>query len=370
MKKHEIHIHHHHHHHHGNNNRKPNRLPEKHGMKPPSYSESVMLYYFGGMKSGQIADNQLSSSGSFGNKVHNTHRQARLDSVEGAGAWSPSDHDPNTYKFLQVDLLKTENICGVVTQGRATGSDHYVTAFRVQVGPNVHNLQYLVDHSGHPKLFQGNTDRYSHKYTLFERTQKARIIRIVPTHWKTHPDLRCEILLEETKINQKLCLAGMKSGYIRDSQLSSSGSFGNKTINTVQHARLDSLKGAGAWSPADRNPSTYKWAQVDFLQPKQVYGVVTQGRATGSDHFITAFKVQYGNSPNVQHMRYITDQMGQPMLFHGNTDRYQWKTNLFPNPVHARFVRIVPYSWHIHPDLRFDIVVSTAEELKIRQMQY
>ena len=66
----------------------------------------------------------------------------------------------------------------------------------------------------------------------------------------------CFTSLHQTKYNklEKLCLAGMKSGYIRDSQLSSSGSFGNKTINTVQHARLDSLKGAGAWSAADRNP--------------------------------------------------------------------------------------------------------------------
>lgn len=369
MKKTEIHIHHHHHHHHHHGNRN-NENNEPHRMKPPSYSESVRLYYLAGMKSGQIADHQLSSSGSFGNRTHNTHTKARLDSAAGAGAWSPSDHDPNTYKYLQVDLLKAENICGVITQGRATGSDHFVTAFKVQVGPNVNNLRYLADCRGQPQLFHGNTDRYSHKYTMFERVQQARIIRIVPTYWNTHPDLRCEILLEETKINQKLCLAGLKSGYIRDSQLSSSGSFDNKIINTAQHARLDSVKGAGAWSPADHNPSTYKWIQVDFRQPRQVFGVVTQGRATGSNHYVTAFKVQYGNSPNMQQMRYISDRTGQPMLFHGNTDRYQWKTNLFPNPVHARFVRIVPTLWHTHPDLRFDLVTSVAEEIKCRQLKY
>jgi len=332
--------------------------------------ESTMLYYFAGMKSGQIADHQLSSSGSFGNKTHNTHLQARLDSEAGAGAWSPSDHDPNTYKYLQVDLLNDENVCGVVTQGRATGSDHYVTAFKVQVGPNVNNLRYLMDFSGQPKLFEGNADRYSHKFTLFERSQRCRIIRIVPTHWNTHPDLRCEILLEETKINQNQCLAGMKSGYIEDSQLSSSGSWGNKTINTAQHARLDSEKGAGAWSPSDGDPSTYKWIQVDLLQPKQVFGVVTQGRATGSDHYVTAYKVQYGNSPDEQHLRYILDGAGQPMLFHGNADRYQWKTNQFHHPVHARYIRIVPTLWHTHPDLRFDLVVSVAGERNCRQLRY
>ena len=46
MRKHEIHVHHHHHHHHGNNNRKPNRLPEKHGMKPPSYSGGIYNNFY------------------------------------------------------------------------------------------------------------------------------------------------------------------------------------------------------------------------------------------------------------------------------------------------------------------------------------
>jgi len=330
--------------------------------------ESTMLHYLAGMKSGQIGDHQLSSSGSFGNQSHNTHLQARLDSEDGAGAWSPSDHDPNTYKYLQVDFLKDENVCGVVTQGRATGSDHYVKAFKVQVGPDENNLRYLMNYAGQPNVFEGNSDRYSHKYTLFERSHRCRIIRIVPVSWNTHPDLRCEILLEETKINNNMCLAGMKSGYISDSQLSSSGSYGNKTINTAQHARLDSEMGAGAWSPSDGDPSSYKWIQVDLLQPKQVFGAVTQGRATGSDHYVTAYKVQYGNSPN--QLRYIMDGAGQPMLFHGNTDRYQWKTNHFNRPVHARFVRIVPTLWHVHPDLRFDLVLSVAGERNCRQMRF
>ena len=55
--------------------------------------------YFAGMKSGEIKDEQLSSSGSFENKDINTHLQARLDSVEGAGAWSPSDHNPGLFQY-------------------------------------------------------------------------------------------------------------------------------------------------------------------------------------------------------------------------------------------------------------------------------
>ena len=63
-------------------------------------SDSTMLHYFAGMKSGQIGDHQLSSSGSFGNQSHNTHRQARLDGQDGAGAWSPSDHDQSSLFFI------------------------------------------------------------------------------------------------------------------------------------------------------------------------------------------------------------------------------------------------------------------------------
>ena len=51
-----------------------------------------------------------------------------------------------------MDFLKDENVCGVVTQGRATGSDHYVKAFKVQVGPDEHNLRYLMNYAGQPNV--------------------------------------------------------------------------------------------------------------------------------------------------------------------------------------------------------------------------
>ena len=51
-----------------------------------------------------------------------------------------------------MDFLKEQYVCGVVTQGRASGPNHFVKEFKIQVGPNEENLEYLKDESGNEKV--------------------------------------------------------------------------------------------------------------------------------------------------------------------------------------------------------------------------
>lgn len=45
-----------------------------------------------------------------------------------------------------------------------------------------------------------------------------------------------------------------------------------------------------------------------------------------------------------------------PQIFHGNSDNYSHKKNVFDVPFHARFVRILPVAWHNRITLRVELL--------------
>ena len=58
-------------------------------------------------------------------------------------------------------------------------------------------------------------------------------------------------LLKDLFCIDNLCLGGLKSRYIKDSQISSSSFFGNLDSHSAMHGRLDSNTGVGGWCPAE-----------------------------------------------------------------------------------------------------------------------
>lgn len=45
-----------------------------------------------------------------------------------------------------------------------------------------------------------------------------------------------------------------------------------------------------------------------------------------------------------------------PQIFHGNSDNYSHKKNVFDVPFYARFVRILPVAWHNRITLRVELL--------------
>ncbi|XP_074753624.1 SCO-spondin-like [Athene noctua] len=105
--------------------------------------------------------------------------------------WAPPDDaypallsDP---PFLQLDLLETTNITGVVVQG-AGSSDAFVTAFLLQFstdGTRWHR---------YGELFQGNRDADTLAVRLLSRMVQARHVRILPQDFHNRIVLRAELL--------------------------------------------------------------------------------------------------------------------------------------------------------------------------------
>merc|ERR1739838_366204 len=87
---------------------------------------------------------------------------------------------------------------------------------------------------------------------------------------------RMEPAYEENRLT--LCGAGTKDLYrVKDSQFSASTKFHHSIDHSARQARLFNELEAGAWVAARTKDADY-WIQLDLLEDKFVYGVVTQAR--------------------------------------------------------------------------------------------
>ncbi|KAK3611486.1 hypothetical protein CHS0354_039099 [Potamilus streckersoni] len=153
-----------------------------------------------------------------------------------------------------------------------------------------------------------------------------------PTPGTSIPDVCAEIM-------------GMKDGRIRDDMITVSSSR-NSAIHPTG-ARLDSNS---AWIAGvnDRN----QYIQVNFLAPRLLTGVTTQGRA-GIPSFVKTYIVTYSydgfNWNNYQEVS------GIDKVFSGNSDSDSHVTHWFIQPIRAQFLRIIPQSWQGVIAMRLEI---------------
>merc|ERR1712002_200316 len=130
-----------------------------------------------------------------------------------------------------------------------------------------------------------------------------------------------------------LGLAGVKSRYIKDAQLSSSGYFSNLESHGHVHGRLDSNSGVGGRAAAVADKNEYQWIQVDLYKPKEVFGVMIQGRSQ-IQQWVTKFKVEY--SMDGKNFESVTvPGKSAAMVFDGTTDPMSSYSRRFPAPITA-----------------------------------
>ncbi|XP_076820318.1 retinoschisin-like [Clavelina lepadiformis] len=147
-------------------------------------------------------------------------------------------------------------------------------------------------------------------------------------------------------LREEVCLAGVKSGKVRDDEMTAS-SIHTQSNYAAHEGRLD---GERFWPPhSSKQQTPGEWLQVDLRTPTTVTGVVTQG---GGAWWVTSFKILFGNSTN--HLQVIQDVDGNDMIFQGNTDRTTHVQNLFPNPIKARLFRLIIVTFNVGISLRLD----------------
>ncbi|CAK8671067.1 unnamed protein product [Clavelina lepadiformis] len=151
-------------------------------------------------------------------------------------------------------------------------------------------------------------------------------------------------------LRDEFCLAGVKSGKVRDDEMDASSKWAQ-----AEGAHAGRLDGGARWAPHPSKQQPGEWLQVDLRTPTRVTGVVTQGRGViqGERGWrVTSFKISFGDSIN--QLQVIQDVDGNDMIFQGNSDGISRVENIFPNPIRARYFRLTVVTFNHGINLRLD----------------
>ncbi|XP_075621145.1 lactadherin isoform X4 [Balearica regulorum gibbericeps] len=312
-----------------------------------------------GMEGGAISDAQLSAS-----SVHYGFlglqrwgpELARLNNHGIVNAWTSSNYDKNPW--IQANLLRKMRLSGIITQGaRRVGQQEYVRAYKVAYSLDGREFTFCKDEKQDTdKVFQGNVDYGTMQTNMFNPPIAAQFIRIYPVMCRRACTLRFELIgCEMNGCSEPL---GMKSRLISDQQITASSVFKTWGIDAFtwhpHYARLDKTGKTNAWTALHNGQS--EWLQIDLRTQKKVTGIITQGaRDFGHIQYVAAYKVAYSDN-GTSWTLYRDDQTNSTKIFHGNSDNYSHKKNVFDVPFYARFVRILPVAWHNRITLRVELL--------------
>nr|XP_045001328.1 lactadherin isoform X2 [Jaculus jaculus] len=310
-----------------------------------------------GMEGGAIADSQISASSvyiGFLGVQRWGPELARLHRTGIVNAWKASNHDSNPW--IQVNLLRKMRVSGVVTQGASrAGRAEYLKTFKVAHSLDGRKFRFIQDERGSgDKEFEGNVDNNSLKFNMFSIPLEAQYVRLYPVSCHRECTLRFELLgCEIHGCSEPL---GLKDNRIPDRRITASSTYktwGLPAFAWYPHlARLDMQGKFNAWTAQSNTDS--EWLQVDLGSEKQVTGIITQGaRDFGHIQYVASYKVAYSND-GVKWTEY--EEQGSSKVFIGNSDNYSHKKNVFETPFVARYVRVLPVTWHNRITLRLELL--------------
>uniref|UniRef100_UPI00358EFCEC coagulation factor V-like isoform X2 n=1 Tax=Myxine glutinosa TaxID=7769 RepID=UPI00358EFCEC len=226
----------------------------------------------------------------------------------------------------------------------ALGSDH-----------DPHHIHF----HGHTLLLRtggGSTHRRGSLHLYPGVGVTAYMIPITPGSWLVHSingdHFSVGMFATFLVLNPEVCRGplGLKSGLIKDSQLTASSSDGSWQPHL---ARLDQSGFINAWSS---NTFAASWLQVDLDQPMVVTGLMTQGASwLGSTQATTSFRLSYSrDGKSWESYRIASSPMDK--VFHGIADSDSIQENLLDIPIIARLFRIYPLGYIGRPTLRLEIL--------------
>ncbi|XP_050409625.1 lactadherin isoform X1 [Patella vulgata] len=262
-------------------------------------------------------------------------------------------------EWLQVDLGVAARVTGAMTQGRGDGVE-WVTSFMISYSMDAFHWQYVTDHYGNQRVFEGNTDSYAIRHVYLDKPIIARYIKFHTVHWHRHPSMRVEIL------GCQLCKEPVGLPPYGKISASSSRKFKKKSSCQPDDGNIFSTKG---WCP--KKQDTNQWMQIDVGPPTLITGVISKGRGdTKRKHWVERFKISYSNdtqvwyfykdahhldpksqwlwspSINTTSSNLIPDKYSEDgLLFGGNNDKNSVRTHFLNSPFVSRYIRFHPIEW-------------------------
>ncbi|XP_041721845.1 discoidin, CUB and LCCL domain-containing protein 1 [Coregonus clupeaformis] len=111
-----------------------------------------------------------------------------------------------------------------------------------------------------------------------------------------------------------------------------------------------------SWA-ADQNDSL-QWLQLDLGEKKRITGIITTGSTMLDYHYyVRSFKIVHKERSRWR--TYTQNNSTQYMIFEGNQDSLHQTRNTFHPPIIARYLRIIPQTWHQRIAMRVELLGCT-----------
>ncbi|WAR09835.1 CRAM-like protein [Mya arenaria] len=332
-----------------------------------------------------VSDSQLSASTSFNFTFEATNgRLMQQPSGTNGGAWMPRFFD--TQQFIQVDFGHPEKISGVVTQGRQD-TDQWVESFLIETSlDGIHWYKY-VDRGSKKAftIFPANFDRNTPVKSFFDREVDAQYVRIVPMTWNDKIAIRFDVLScygrsttpppGHYTTDRPTVTTPTSDGYTFTAYSEKDGGLpkhinhgpahdypdSGTTYSAIRLPQHDNNTYCSSNTDSPRPTDPHPYVQIDFLEPKTLSGVLTQGSPYKSE-WVTSYQVY--TSLNGKTWTPYSDIVNAttPKTFKGNKDNTTAVTNLFNRNINGRFIRIYPTSFHTAATLMFEILGCNPSE--------
>ncbi|XP_022778337.1 uncharacterized protein LOC111319871 [Stylophora pistillata] len=294
-----------------------------------------------GLEDGKIPNSALSSASEWSaayaaSKGRLNHQSTYIAKRNDKGQW------------FQVDFGKIVKITSILTQGRHNAAQ-WVTKFMVSYSLDGGYFSFQLHHPySVPREYYANRDRLTIVETELDEPIIARVFRVHPVEWYGHISMRLEFVGCDSGFRPPVfpnCMDGLgmeDPNRIPDSAITAS-SYYNSNYKPSQGRLYQQYDGgSGSWlaKTSDQN----QWLQVNLGGWRQVMAFCIQGRLDAAQ-WLTSYSLAF----SYDGVFYRTLHEG----FKGNSDQFMPVCHsLGRGQVIARYVRIIPRTWHGHIALR------------------
>ncbi|KAM5262565.1 discoidin, CUB and LCCL domain-containing protein 1 [Ctenodactylus gundi] len=122
------------------------------------------------------------------------------------------------------------------------------------------------------------------------------------------------------------------------------------------HARLQDQGPSWASGDSSDNPKRQEWLEIDLGEKKKITGIRTTGSTQSNFNFyVKSFMMNFKNN-NSKWKTYKGIVNNEEKVFQGNSNFRDPVRNNFIPPIVARYVRVVPQTWHQRIALKVELM--------------
>ncbi|KAK3100720.1 hypothetical protein FSP39_024244 [Pinctada imbricata] len=306
-----------------------------------------------------LDDSKLTSSSS----LDNGHQAANSRIYQGSrGGWSAAT--TNNGEYIQVTFYDLVIIKGIVTMGRSD-ADEYVTQYKIRYQYDTFSKWVWYEQPpGTIKVFTGNSDISNAVTNSLMFPIESKSIRLYPVQWHNKMSLRWDVMgCMETKCKPDYGMSGPL--IVTDQSITvSSMSDPYHNGNAARIRPIDINVSPRGWEAL--NDDSNQWIKVDLGKSMIIRGITTMGSPTKQE-WVTSYKVSFSTG-SVDY--YYQEPYGNVFVCHmsnipANTDNIHQATYFFKAHFQARYVKIMPTTFHNSIALRLDILVDLSTNIQV-----